>query len=1431
LLGPLGSLRYQHSHSIKRTLSPQDVSSVLFQDNTELQIPFRTQFILAQNRREEMVNRLFYLDGSGQNKKSDIVMPFILPSLLNSKQTITNNYGKDEYVPAFGTKDILVISLLQQLQTINFDQKYQKSRQNLHDRKLSTIHSSFDLLGDHQPDVLSLENQEFLLNDYKSHLMRLFSPENLQSNFISSDLGSTSPLYRNGGLERLDQLVERLPVILKVIEGDLKDFNGEEGRILGQFFKNQNYWKNLDELNSFIKKDLLGEKFELILKSHQLLKNTLQDPGSTGYIDTPEQYNFWLEFLGMDVGVMYRNYQNDQKNDQKNNFAPKSVYSIQESISNPENAVLAYHPYYLWESYSLPIIKPSKEGIEKFYLTQFSRIFEAQKIKNEQNNNKNENQISTTQISPMKFFEEYINIEFDFTSPLDIINNSSDGLNNSLKFKIEEEKKDEKIIKILNLFLQNQNLNGKNCEENLNLNLILDQKIRQILPKLEMNLYYPQHFYTKSQQEELLIQNIDISGIVDVNIHSTMLMALKIGQFGAEMNTVIQSHFEQIAQKINIESVENIEDIKNSKKFQNFINDTILRIYLESPLDYININILHSNWLVTILEERRELFLDDDQNNNVEIFSEDLQFNQNQKLWLFQIILRSFLQNNSHNKNKLPKNTQNESKLNNFLTSIGSYSHSLAATSTNPITPQFKAQFKNTSQTTQTTQTPQNSPLLTPFQTYTADSCSECKAQETIEFNKVIEEFPKVIESLEEWACVKLWPAIAPYFGKNMCDPTIPGECYQLCSGMLHVYKDSIGEMLAFLQHDPQRTCFKKGSCPYNPDDEVPQFPQQVVTSAGGDEGIVRQIFHITDVHWDHLYSTEEGSRVRCKMPVCCYKTNTTINDVYGIAGALFELDHYSDGEKSDKNNDKKQNLSKFNPKSSRSDTPRPFGEYLCDAPEQLVKSSVEQILLHCPDFGIFTGDAPAHDLWRQNQVDNMNAVRFVTSSIGDKLATCKKMFDLRKKVYKIEQSTKKKINMFDVINNNDDLEYRFAVLWEHLSEKERNDIYLTDQLRDPNFVPEFYPSIGNHLYSPVNHFAGIAGFDDWFLQPLADLWSAFIKDKSSLATVRFGGFYVKQAGPNMFIISLHTGLLDKHNPWRMLNLGHWDPSGQGHFLENILTQIRNVKGKAILIMHEPHGDLIKGPASEYYFYIYKKFAGTVISDTILAGHEHHDFTRTLHRDFPVNMTSIDYLKGRLFHENLQLPYIKNEFFGREFFMKSNEEIELNNIDNLFRKNQFYFYYQNNHNHNNNNNNPFSNLTPMLLELLPGSITPANYENNPSFRVLTMKNREIIDYSQYVFDISLQESTPPTSQWVRKYVASELYKINLFSAVNWRDMVVNNAKNDRFWDQYTLRYWGYIPLEMDPEFQEERWTPLQALCSTLTRSDAETEYCIIHWKD
>ncbi len=246
---------------------------------------------------------------------------------------------------------------------------------------------------------------------------------------------------------------------------------------------------------------------------------------------------------------------------------------------------------------------------------------------------------------------------------------------------------------------------------------------------------------------------------------------------------------------------------------------------------------------------------------------------------------------------------------------------------------------------------------------------------------------PFLIEKIEP-ICNIIWPWLTTALQRDYCDVHIKDECRDLCVGMVRSWGGVVADVIAATLFKPQTQCEKINACPRSNTTYFPIYPKVAVTPAGTPMpgSANSKVLHVTDIHLDSGYSV--GAITDCKMPVCCH--------------------------------------AKYGPGKPGAGV---FGDYSCDAPEILVKAAMEEIKRHKPHHVIFTGDAPAHDLWLQTHETNI------------------------------------------------------------ASELKVSELVLNASIEAGS---KFWPTLGNHAAAPVDEFGGPLK-DFWLYGPLGDAWSYFL--------------------------------------------------------------------------------------------------------------------------------------------------------------------------------------------------------------------------------------------------------------------------------------------------------------------------------------------------
>ena len=180
-------------------------------------------------------------------------------------------------------------------------------------------------------------------------------------------------------------------------------------------------------------------------------------------------------------------------------------------------------------------------------------------------------------------------------------------------------------------------------------------------------------------------------------------------------------------------------------------------------------------------------------------------------------------------------------------------------------------------------------------------------------------------------------------------------ECLSVCKGVIGEWGPIVVDIYTNSSLSAQAVCYDLGQCPAPvPPSGIPGVP--VPSNVSDMTGQKRwpfwdqtkgtgTILHISDFHFDVLYAA--GMRTDCGTDLCC---------------------RAEDG-----------------PGTNSSNTAGAFGDYKCDTPAALASSLLEYLnssLTPRPDFILYTGDDPAHDIWSQSRASNLAAMRWVNSQL-----------------------------------------------------------------------------------------------------------------------------------------------------------------------------------------------------------------------------------------------------------------------------------------------------------------------------------------------------------------------------------------------------------------------------------------------------------------
>jgi sphingomyelin phosphodiesterase len=241
--------------------------------------------------------------------------------------------------------------------------------------------------------------------------------------------------------------------------------------------------------------------------------------------------------------------------------------------------------------------------------------------------------------------------------------------------------------------------------------------------------------------------------------------------------------------------------------------------------------------------------------------------------------------------------------------------------------------------------------FIIPAQCYTNQDDFECIAcKGAFEFlDSYLAAYGNDILQYVQPICTVIAPYLNSLIGEVECNPQEPQTCIDLCKGMITSWGPVIADVFVSLELDPAVTCGKLEICPPINGSTPPVYPKTKLSPSGTIPNPSKgTIFHVSDIHYDRNYAP--NTNTNCEMPVCCHVT-------YGTGPS------------------------------------KPLGDFSCDVPELLVKDMLNQIKNFTPNYMIYTGDTPAHDLWLQTHDTNVGAIINVTTWTLDALPASTKYF------------------------------------------------------------------------------------------------------------------------------------------------------------------------------------------------------------------------------------------------------------------------------------------------------------------------------------------------------------------------------------------------------------------------------------------------------
>ena len=181
-----------------------------------------------------------------------------------------------------------------------------------------------------------------------------------------------------------------------------------------------------------------------------------------------------------------------------------------------------------------------------------------------------------------------------------------------------------------------------------------------------------------------------------------------------------------------------------------------------------------------------------------------------------------------------------------------------------------------------------------------------------------------------------------------------------MCPGLVDSYGPPAIDIFAQAWFSPMEICEKTEFCPKNSDYPIKTWNNARLTPLFNHDGLVKpmdyvenvdhlqpiRILQLTDIHMDRKY--KEGTPVECGMIICC-REGVGMNGS-GSAGR--------------------------------------YGEYKCDLPIATLDLLMDQLrqLDPQPNFTVYTGDNPPHNVWNETWDDQTESTKFIVDYLSKNL-------------------------------------------------------------------------------------------------------------------------------------------------------------------------------------------------------------------------------------------------------------------------------------------------------------------------------------------------------------------------------------------------------------------------------------------------------------
>jgi len=347
---------------------------------------------------------------------------------------------------------------------------------------------------------------------------------------------------------------------------------------------------------------------------------------------------------------------------------------------------------------------------------------------------------------------------------------------------------------------------------------------------------------------------------------------------------------------------------------------------------------------------------------------------------------------------------------------------------------------------------------------------------------------------------------------------TLKIEDEDVCTEIINLEKDTVGYVAAHTTLDSSEICGVvvgmycmtesiadklRWTVELTSTPKPPVVPVEVPTT----DSPALRFLQITDIHYDEEYYI--GSLAECSEPCCCESGSGSTSSVDEEAGT--------------------------------------WGDYRsCDIPQWTLENTlahINQTQLGEIDYIIWTGDIPAHDVWKQTKDSVLSAI--------DEL-----------------------YNLFRVYFPNTPI---YPALGNH--EANPIDCYSQPEMNDTDFSM------------------------DWLLGPVAEQWMSFLPN-DTYNTIRLGGYYTTLIRPGFRMISLNTNYGHSSNWWNLLNIP--DPAGMlAWFVEQLDAAEQNGEKVHVLVHIPCIPSQMISPWVENYQKIITRYESTIMAQ--FHGHVHCD--------------------------------------------------------------------------------------------------------------------------------------------------------------------------------------------------------------------------------